>query len=85
MPAVDVATSYAVWGMSVVFVKHPFLRGLYLKTHPCVIGVPCPLKATEGCGAKIGEPCRNIRGEPKSETHYKRRQAYAKKLGRRVR
>lgn len=62
---------YAVWSGSVVFVKHPHLRGLYLKTHPCVMFVSCPQ-----CKAKAGEPCTNAKGIPKSETHYMRRNAY---------
>jgi hypothetical protein len=75
------SVSYAVWGMSVVFVKHPYLRGLYLKTHPCVISVACPLtlpKRKWNCGAQIGEPCMNLHGEPSSQTHHERRVAFAK-------
>lgn len=74
--------SYAVWGMSFVFVKHPYLRGLYLRTHPCVVSVACPLSLPNKkwkCGAKIGEPCTNLHGEPSSLTHHQRRTAYMKK------
>lgn len=68
---------YAVWNGSVVFAKHPHLRGLYLKTHPCVMFVAC-----SACKVRAGEPCVNAKGSPKSETHYLRRNAYAKKQGR---
>jgi hypothetical protein len=72
--------AYAVWGFSVVFVQHPFLRGLYLKTHPCVVHVACPKKVTEGCGAGVGEPCKNNKGEPVTSTHAQRRVLYARRL-----
>lgn len=59
-----------------LFVRLPY-RGLYIRTHPCVAAVGCPL-----CGAKREEPCRRGPRDrdqgPTSATHYARRQLAAK-------
>jgi hypothetical protein len=59
----------------VAFVKHPALRGLYMKTHLCVEVCLCPL-----CGAEVHEPCRRVKRTGTwdqrswcSDTHYARR------------
>lgn len=60
------------------FVAHPDKRGLWVRTHPCVLLVACP--ETDGCGAKLGEPCRRSRvhhvsklGRYKAATCWRRR------------
>jgi len=57
------------------FVKHPVLRGLWIKTHPCVGLVACSY-----CGAEVDEPCRAGRGGWISGTHVARRTAAKKKV-----
>jgi hypothetical protein len=43
---------------------------LWIRTHWCVAEVACDV-----CGAKVGEACRNKRGEQRTGTHYQRRKA----------
>lgn len=53
------------------FIRHPYVRGLWMRTHPCVILVDC-----EHCGAVKGYPCFQKKViNIKSSTHYKRRNA----------
>lgn len=68
-------TVYAIWrdrGSDYVFVAHPHLRGLYLRTHPCVLEVVCP-----SCSSVEGYPCLGVDREPKSCTHHTRRKKFA--------
>lgn len=70
------ATGHPIYAFGLIaFVKHPALRGLYIKTHLCVEVVVCPL-----CEAEVGEPCRRVRHDGKwdhrswvTDTHYARR------------
>lgn len=48
---------------------------LYIRTHVCVVFVKCPY-----CHAATGQPCVSVAGEPKAETHFSRRDAYAAKV-----
>ena len=59
----------------IAFVPHPDLRGMWLRTHSCVVLVDCP-----ACHSKKGIPCRNDKCGYNSDTHYKRRKAAKGKL-----
>lgn len=51
------------------FVPHPAARGLWIRTHPCVLAVACA-----HCSTVVGEPCRNKASElSHGYTHYIRR------------
>lgn len=57
-----------------VFVR--VARGIYMRTHPCVLHVACPY-----CKAPAGMPCKgaDLRSNaPTSQTHHKRREALRK-------
>lgn len=61
-----------------VFVAIPDTRGRYVRTHPCVITVPCGY-----CGAVVGEPCKGKTPDGYSgQVHVGRRDAHKRKLGR---
>lgn len=60
----------------IAFVKHPNLRGLYIKTHVCVTMADCSF-----CKSKINEPCQNHHKEYCSFTHAARRIDAAKMVG----
>jgi hypothetical protein len=54
------------------FVKHPHLRGLYLKCDLSVAKIDCPV-----CGSKVGIPCTSsATGVVMAGTHYQRRGAW---------
>ena len=53
---------------TVAFVRHPHVKGLWVKTHVCVLERACP-----SCSAVIGEPCRQKSGYLNLYTHTKRR------------
>lgn len=68
---------YAIWrdrGSDLIFVAHPSLKGLYLRTHPCVVHVVC-----SACKAGVGVPCQGRNGEWKSATHAARRESFRKR------
>jgi hypothetical protein len=53
------------------FVKHPLIRGFWIKTHVCVVLVAC-----QHCKAAVGEPCRSSSRAPRThsgDTHWVRR------------
>lgn len=51
-----------------VFLEHPSIRGLWIRTHASVAVVECAY-----CRADVLEPCRDRNGEHKSATHWVRR------------
>jgi len=63
---------------SIAFVPHPHLRGLWLKTHACVLLTACAF-----CEAKVGEPCRGKKGIG-SWTHASRRIAVGARKGQQI-
>ena len=68
------STAYVVG--TTAFVKHPQLRGLWIKTDWSAAYIACPEKE---CGARPGEPCLSPQpnsDKPVSYTHYRRRRAW---------
>jgi len=61
---------YVVGGFA--FVPHPAARGVWIRTHPCVVQVDCGY-----CKMKIGVPCEGRDGYMAS-THSLRRKAARK-------
>lgn len=60
------------------FVPHPVARGLWVRTHPCVLVVDC-----EHCKAKVGELCLGSTGNiSHGFTHWKRRRDARGKIAR---
>lgn len=57
---------YTVAGFAFV----PVTRGVWLRTHPCVLTVACP-----NCGAEVGYPCIGRRRLPIADTCWVRRRA----------
>jgi len=57
----------------------PGARVIWLKTDSAILFSGC-----SHCGAVIGRPCVDKAGVPKTGTHWNRRKAATKKLGRRL-
>lgn len=55
---------------NVAFVRHPHIRGFWVKTHACVVARSCSV-----CDAAQGEPCRGRKGTLDAYTHRARRVA----------
>lgn len=57
-----------------VFVRHPLIRGCWIRTDLSVVKTACPY---DGCGSAIGIPCRGWKGYAATNftgsTHYERR------------
>lgn len=57
-----------------VFIKHPLVRGVWLRTHVCVLTVRCPW-----CKRPPGEPCYGPMGSPVGSAHADRKDAHYSK------
>ncbi len=66
---------FSISGGPFAFVPHPAARGLWVRTHPCVVLVDCG-----HCKAAVHELCHNGKGDVSSSTHWVRRLAAKDKL-----